>query len=524
MLLLVVALFLSAVMEYEIVPTVAPRFPIKTSAFPRNFLPAHGFHLPMLKRFNSSQWTPSCAAHLLNRAGFGGSPAEVQALYALGLNRAVEAMLSGSEDDDLFPPPTLTPPKELFEEMRAARSMATEEQKREAQQMARRQQAEQMRATRAWWLDRMRYTSYPLREKMTLFWHGHFATGVDKVRAAYLMWQQNETFRARALGSFRSLAKEVSRDPAMMRYLDLQQSNREKPNENFARELMELFLLGEGVRYTEKDIKESARAFTGYRIDQQSGGFVFQKRQFDPTDKTFMGRTGPHDGDAIIDIILDQPESSAFIGRKLWVFFAAENPSPAIVQNVAGQLRGSNYDVKATLREIFLSEEFYSPKVVRSQIKSPVQWIIQTSRVLEAPLPSQAALETSMSQLGQVLFAPPNVKGWEGGRAWISSSTLLFRYNLAGYIVSGKAPALDGFRRGAGSVEIPLAKIAPPELRKNPEALCDAVSQRLLNAKLEESERKRIIAYLREHGEKIDDPALRDFLYLMMSTPDFQLS
>lgn len=478
----------------------------------------------MLKRLNPSQWTPSCAAHLLNRAGFGGPPSEVQALYALGLNRAVETMLSGSEDDDMFPPPTITEPKDLYDEMRAMRSMTSEEEKRAAQQKARREQAEQLRATRAWWLDRMRYTVYPLREKMTLFWHGHFATGVEKVRAAYLMWQQNETFRARALGSFRYLAKEVSRDPAMMRYLDLQQSNREKPNENFARELMELFLLGEGVRYTEKDIKESARAFTGYRIDPQRGAFVFQKQQFDPAEKTFMGRTGPYDGDAIIDIILDQPESAAFIARKLWVFFGSENPSATLVQNLGAQLRGANYDVRSTLREMFLSEEFYSPRVVRSQIKSPIQWLVQTSRVLEAPLPSQQALEASMSQLGQVLFAPPNVKGWEGGRAWISSSTLLFRYNLAGYIVSGKAPALDGFRRAAGSVNIPLEKIAPADLRGNPEALCDAVSNRLLNSRLEAAERERLIAYLRERGRKIDDPSLRDFLYLMMSTPDYQLT
>lgn len=478
----------------------------------------------MLKRLSPAQWTPVCAAHLLSRAGFGGPPAEVQALYALGVTRAVETLLQGSEDDDLFPPPPLTGPQEMFEQMRASRTAGSDAEKRDAQQKFRREQAEQVRAARAWWLDRMRYTLHPVREKMTLFWHGHFATGVEKVRAAHLLWQQNETLRANALGSFRSLTKEISRDPAMMRYLDLIQSNKAKPNENFARELMELFTLGEGVRYTEADIRESARAFTGYRIDPPRGAFVFQKREFDSSEKSFLGRKGPFDGDAVIDIILDQPESSAFIARKIWVFFASEDPSPAVVQNLAAQFRSSNYDIRALLREIFLSEEFYAPKVVRSQVKSPVQWIVQTARVLEAPLPAQPALEASLSQLGQVLFAPPNVKGWEGGRAWISSSTLLFRYNLAGYIVSGKAPALDGFRKGAGSVEIPLDKIAPPELRGNPEALCDAVSQRLLNARLEGAERKRFVAFLRERGAKIDDPALRDFLHLMMSTPDYQLT
>ncbi len=478
----------------------------------------------MLQRLSPAQWTPACAAHLLNRAGFGGPPAEVQALYAMGLNRAVEAMLAGGEDDDLFPPPVLTGPKELFEQMRAVRTMTDEDQKRAAQAIARREQAGQMRAARAWWLDRMRYTPHPLREKMTLFWHGHFATGFEKVRAAHLMWQQNETFRANALGSFRSLTKEVSRDPAMMRYLDLNQSDKRKPNENFARELMELFTLGEGVCYSEADIRESARAFTGCRIDPARGAFVFRKRQFDSSDKTFLGRKGPFDGDAVIDIILEQPESSAFIARKIWEFFASDDPPPAVVRSLASQFRASNYDIRATLREIFLSGEFYAPNVVRSQVKSPVQWIVQTFRVLEAPLPSQTALEASLSQLGQVLFAPPNVKGWEGGRAWISSSTLLFRYNLAGYIVSGKAPALDGFRKAAGPVRIPLDKIAPAEIRANPGALCDAVSLRLLNARLEGGERKRFVAFLRERGAKIDDPALRDFLHLMMSTPDYQLT
>lgn len=478
----------------------------------------------MLKRLNPAQWTPAAAAHLLGRAGFGGSPSEVGALHARGLDGAVESLLAGSEDDDLFPPPPLTPSSELFEQVQAARQAGGEEERRAAQQAIRREQSRQIRATRVWWLNRMRYTLHPLREKMTLFWHGHFATSVEKVRAAFLMWQQNETFRARALGSLRSLAKEISRDPAMMRYLDLVQSDRAKPNENFARELMELFLLGEGVRYTEADIRESARAFTGYRIDPRRGAFVFQTRRFDSTEKIFLGRRGAFDGDAIIDIILGQPECAAFLARKFWVFFASEAPSPAVVQNLASTLRRSDYDVRATLRELFLSEEFYAPGVRRSQVKSPVQWIVQTARVLEAPLPSQAALEAALTQMGQVLFAPPNVKGWEGGRAWISSSTLLFRYNLAGYIVSGRAPALDGFRPAAGSVEIPLEKIAPATLRSNPEALCDAISQRLLNAPLERGERGRFVAFLRERGAKIDDPALRDFLHLMMSTPDYQLT
>ena len=202
----------------------------------------------MLKPLPPSRWSTPQAAHLLNRAGFGGTPGEIAALQALGIEKAVDRLLVGGEDDDLFPPPEITQPAELAEQMRTARAAATEMERRELQKSHRYEQGRQIRAVRAWWLNRMRYTPFPLREKMTLFWHGHFATGFQKTNLTFLMWQQNETFRANALGNFRALTKQVSKDPAMMRYLDTNKSEKTKPNENFARELMELFLLGEGDR------------------------------------------------------------------------------------------------------------------------------------------------------------------------------------------------------------------------------------------------------------------------------------
>ncbi|HRJ73868.1 MAG TPA: DUF1800 family protein, partial [Terrimicrobiaceae bacterium] len=266
------------------------------------------------------------------------------------------------------------------------------------------------------------------------------------------------------------------------------------------------------------------RAFTGYRVAPRTQQFVFEKRRFDDSEKTFMGQTGKFTGDEIIDIILEQPEASEFITRKLWTFFAADNPSPATVTALASHFRNSNYDIASTLREMFLSEEFYAPNVTRSQVKSPVQWLVQTARILEAPLPDQPSLEAALPQLGQLLFDPPNVKGWEGGRTWISSSTLLLRYNLAGYIVSGKAPALDGFRRGAGPIQVPLDAIVPVEIRSDPEKLCDHVADRLFNAPVPERERAQFLAFLKERGPVIDEPSLRDFLHLMMSTPEYQLT
>lgn len=478
----------------------------------------------MLTPLSPSAWTPFRAMHLLARAGFGAPPKEAADFHALGLRKAVEKMLAGEEDDDLFPPPALTQPPEIAERARRARGAATEEEKRAIQQQHRISDRGEIRDLRTWWLNRMRHGSHPLREKMTLFWHGHFASSAEKVRAPYLLWKQNETLRARALGDFCKLTADISRDPAMMRYLDTNSSTREHPNENFARELLELFTLGESVRYTEKDIREAARAFTGYRIDLRNQTFRFARRLHDGADKAFLGQAGPFSGDGIIAIILQQPECGEFISRKIWRFFAEENPSPALVQALARGFRNSGYDLSALLRTIFLSEEFYSPRAVGTQIKSPVQWVVQTARVLEAPLPAPEALEGALSQMGQVLFAPPNVKGWDGGRAWITSATLLFRYNLAGYIVSGRAPALDGLRKSAGPVRIPLDRIAPVELRSDPAALCDCVALRLLGAPLSGHERQRFLVFLGEHGPAVDEPALRDFLRLMMSTPEYQLT
>ncbi|MEI6337021.1 MAG: DUF1800 domain-containing protein [Verrucomicrobiota bacterium] len=478
----------------------------------------------MLKRFPSSKWSAVQAAHLLNRAGFGGTPAEIAALQSLGLEKAVERVLMGAEDDDLFPLPEITPPEKLVEQSRAVKNAANEIERKQIAALHRREQGQQIRDLRVWWLNRMRYTPYPLREKMTLFWHGHFATSFEKAKVTFGMWQQNETLRANALGSFRDLTLQISKDPAMMRYLDTVKNQRKQPNENFARELMELFMLGEGQRYTEKDIGESARAFTGYRVAPATQQFVFQRRQFDDTEKEFMGRRGPFDGDQVIGIILEQPECAEFIVKKLWVYFVSDSPSPAAIRNLAAPFRQSGYNIGSTLREIFLSEEFYSSRVIRSQVKSPVQWIVQTGRVLEAPLPAGSALEAALSQMGQILFAPPNVKGWDTGRAWISSATLLFRYNLAGYIVSGKAPTLEGFRKDIGPVDVPLAKIAPPALRSDPALLCDAMALRLINAPITGPEREKFLAFLRENGPQITDATLRDFLHLVMSTPEYQLT
>src|SRR6266581_2754321 len=408
----------------------------------------------MFTPLSPQQWNYETAAHLLNRAGFGGTPAEIEAGYRKGLDAAVRDLVDVSDDFANVPPPAWARPRNIRKirtEMRSKKSSPKErkERKREFHDM----EGENILDLRRWWLERMLTSPAPLLEKMTLFWHGHFATSVQKVRDGYWMWLQNDTLRRNALGNFATLTKKMSRDPAMMIYLDLQKSQEEHPNENWARELMELFTVGIG-NYTEQDIRESARAFTGYRVNLRTQQFRFAPFQHDASSKTFMDRSGPLDGDDIIDTLLEKPTCAQFIGRKIWRYFVEDNPSPETVDTVASRLHASNYEIRPVLREIFSSSKFYSEQVMRSQIKSPVQFLIQTAKLLEAPLPSPNIAQNSMRQMGQVLFAPPSVKGWDGGRAWISTSTLLFRYNFANYLINGDAilPPSNQQRRQGGDV------------------------------------------------------------------------
>lgn len=463
------------------------------------------------------------AAHLLNRVGFGGSPNEIEQVHAQGLEESVNALLSPpAEPIDASALPWNVPVdiRKKRQELRALKD--DKNQFREKRKELRREQHGELRDLRYWWLERMQTTRAPLVEKMTLFWHGHFATSAQKVKETYFMWRQNETFRSHALGNFATLLKAVSRDPAMMIYLDLQQSRKAHPNENWARESMELFTLGIG-NYTEKDVRESARAFTGYRIDQVRHEFRFVDREHDETTKTFLGRTGDFSGDDVLDIIVRQPACAQFIGRKLWRFFVEDEPSAPTVDAVAESLRRNDFELRPVLREVFLSADFYSDRVRRAQIKSPVQFLVQSCRLLETELPPTRAAEGAMLAMGQVLLAPPNVKGWDGGKAWVSTSTLLFRYNFANYLLAGTAQnpnAPPALQRNP----IDLAKIVPADLRIRPNELIAALSRRLYQTPSPEKETATLLAYLRAQQSPTSDATMFHLLHLMMSTPQFQLT
>ncbi len=484
----------------------------------------------MLSPLAEADWTREKAAHLLNRAGFSGPPEEIDALHSLGAKNAVKQLLDGAAAKLEAPAPKGIEARDMLalrQSMRSLEEEARRERKKELQQ----QERQSARDLCEWWLLRMRgKTGDPVAEKLTLFWHGHFATSIVKVRQPFLMWQQNDTLRRNALGDFGTLTKAVARDPAMLVWLDTARSRAQKPNENFARELMELFTLGEG-HYTEDDIRAAARTFTTYKIDPRTQTFRFERRQASPGPVSIFGRTGDFSGDDVVDLILEKPECAAFIARKLWVFYASGQPDEKLVQELASGFRESGYRIRPLLETIFNSAAFYSPAALSTQIKSPVQWVMTLARTLEVGLPPGRILLGALDALGQEPFRPPSVKGWDGGKAWINTATLLLRYNMAAFAVGNETTGGRPFQGGRGARrfqeqlarQLPLDKIAPPELRQVPEKLAARMADRLFQRPLKERETTAFARFAAAR-DVLDDQAVRDLLQLMMSTPQYQIT
>jgi len=491
----------------------------------------------MLKSLNVAKWDFTTAAHLLNRAGFGGPPSEIERLQKLGLAAAVSSLVDYEQTPDETADPDWAQPDPDRQQRLVALRSATEEQRRELQQQEQRLQREHMVELRGWWLRRMARGPRPFQEKMTLFWHGHFATSVEKVREAYFMWRQNELFRRLATGNWLALLIEAGKDPAMLVWLDQAQSRKEHPNENFAREVMELFTLGEG-HYTEKDITEAARALTGWSLDRATEKFVYRANTHDEGDKTFLGRTGNFDGEDVLEQIVAQPQAALFITAKLWNFFAGQPPAPPLNQALAEVFRKAGNTFKPVLRAMFMSEEFYDPGLIRNQVKSPVQWLVGSARMLECELPPPQASAAVLRTLGQDLFAPPNVKGWDGGLAWITTNNLLARYNEAAALVQGDLSIVAGmadtknpqmakrmqnrlrnYRVGGVNVE----KIFPEQERTDQNVLLTALEQRLLQDKLKPRQEQSLRGFL-DTRKQLNEADVRDAIRLVMSTPEYQLT
>jgi uncharacterized protein (DUF1800 family) len=465
-------------------------------------------------RIGAGDWNYERAAHLLERAGFGGTPEEIQALAAMSPEQAVRHLVRYQDVKDLDFPPfvetgvypsrnfcrscTLTATfstvsgrklDKLSAEQRAyllgdEMIGVTPEEKRIAKtdkqavvdEFYYYRYADQREAYRlvGWMADRMVRTRRPLQEKLVMFWHGHFATGNEKVFDYRKMMGQFAMFREHANGSLRDLLIGIGKDPAMLVYLDNRVNVKGHPNENFAREIMELFSLGVD-NYTEQDIKEAARAFTGWTLtdgrnspmDREldakhsvlPGSLVHNGVQFawrpdlhDDGPKTFLGRTGNFKGEDIVDIILQQPACSHFMARKLYRYFGREEFSKEFEDKLAASLRAHDYQIGPFLEDVFLSRDFYSKAAFATQVKSPVQLVVSTYRRLGLnAAPTYPDFEELVTGLGQSIFYPPNVKGWDGGTSWINPATIFERENVVRYILFPEEKPVAQFPHMEGS-------------------------------------------------------------------------
>jgi len=374
-------------------------------------------------------------AHLLRRLGLGASEAELDYYLQGGFKGAVEHLVNYDATPEGFDMPI--------------ESVAAGAKNRIA-----------IPGIVGWWILRLVQTRRPLQEKMTLFWHNHFATSAEKVKVPLNMYQQNEIFRRNAVGNFRTLLSEVSKDPAMIVWLDNEYNKVGHANENFAREVMELFTLGIG-HYTEKDIQESARAYTGWTLKKASDSiagnqyaeFVYRPRLHDNGEKTFFGQTGNYSGDDILNMLCDNPRTAEYIAHKMWEFFAYRDPEPEVVERVTEDFRKSNLDIKTLILSIIDSPEFYSEKAVRTVYKNPVEFSVATARQLglgsliaQAPIGPQGirgklgpmqGINTSLKGMGMQLMYPPDVAGWDQGQAWITSATVVKRIEWAERLFGG---------------------------------------------------------------------------------------
>jgi uncharacterized protein (DUF1800 family) len=443
-------------------------------------------------------WNLQRVGHLYRRAGFGATYAELEAGLKAGPEGLLDRFLKGG--------PALA---EFDAEMN--QMAPTLAQFNDAQHL------------RAWWLTRMLYSPHPLQEKITLFWHNHFATSYAKVQSVRFMLGQYELMRRHALGNFAQMLREMSTDPAMMIWLDTRDSKKGNPNENYARELMELFSLGIG-HYTEKDIREAARAFTGWEI--QGAQAVFNPKQHDDGKKTVLGQTGNWKGDDIVRICLEQKSAPSFIVEKLYRFLLSETvpATPELLAPLAEQFKRSNYDFGALVKTVLSSNLFFSETVYQTRVKSPVDFVLGIIRGLEGKI-GTTALAQSLEELGQNVFSPPSVKGWDGGRTWLNGQTVLFRQNLALALTSTQDVRF-GRRTDPASLAHKYGKKTDAEL-------VDFFLRLFLQGDVAAESRTHLLEY-QQHSHELPVPVywnsedaadhrVRTLCHLVLSLPEFQL-
>jgi hypothetical protein len=468
-----------------------------------------------LKPIAAGQWDYAKARHLLVRAGFGGPPEEVARLHGMGLHAAVDFLVNYHAQ----PPSNV-----LFDCRPLERPMAFEgllegaEQNQLANERNSREQG-QLAALRYWWLRRMAETARPLEEKLTLFWHDHFATGIyDKINWVHPMYKQNELFRVYA-DQYEPLMRGIVKDPAMIIYLDNQVNRKGSGNENLGREVLELFSLGRDQGYGENDLRQLAKALTGHTVVNfpYVNEFRFNGTEYDEGPKTILGQTGNYSADQALDIVFGHPATGRYISKKLFEFFAHREPSEDVINRLSHVMRTHGYDLAPMLRNLFLSEEFYSERTMAQHVKSPVELMIGTIRTLKIQNPNYGHVDGICQVTGQTLFQPPNVAGWEEGRFWISANRVLVRYNGVADLV--EQPNVDVLALVEGKAN-------------NPAELVDFLARALLVSNLTDKQRQELITFVgtlpppAEWSKQRDqiNARLRVLAVLLMSTPEYQVS
>jgi uncharacterized protein (DUF1800 family) len=445
------------------------------------------------------------AAHLARRAGFGAPRAELERLVGLGLEGAVAEFVDAPAADP------------VERDLRAAGApLRLPEYPLQA--------AEAVAILRSEWVFRLAHARWPLREKLALFWHDHFATAESKVVREPILRRQLETFRWLGLGRFRELVGALARDPAMLVYLDNRQSKKEHPNENWARELLELFTLGVG-HYTEEDVRELARVFTGWTTPaKHPAEFAFDPEMHDAGDKRVLGRTirgrdgaaGIEEGDEALDLLAAHPQCARWLAGKLAAAFMTHAPAPELVEALAERFRQTGGSTQETLRTLFLSRAFFAPEARFALFKSPLELAVSAVRLLGAQNAHQCGLERALERMGMRLLEPPSVAGWEQGPAWIQASTLLERFELA-LTLSELAHAT---RPVAGGGALDYDALADGAADERPEALVDAVAEALLQRALRPETRAALVVYASRTAAQGRE-RLRGLVHLCLCTPEF---
>jgi uncharacterized protein (DUF1800 family) len=394
---------------------------------------------------------------LLQRVGLGPRPGELDTATTAGFDATLAALTTPSREPDpgvaATPPPSLPPPPPPGKDDLAARRALLAQEQAQSRQLA------------VWWLDRMAAVEQPLPERLTWFWHGHFATSAQKVRHAALMYGQNATQRRLGGSDFRALAQAMIVDPAMLIWLDGAGNTVAHPNENLAREFMELFTLGVG-NYTETDVRQAARALTGWAVDVRGDTATANPRRHDPGPETVLGSTGAYDAASLVDVLLARPASPRFVAGRIWTRFVSDTPPDPATMDALTAAYGPGHDVTALLRAAVSAPAFRDPASVL--VRQPVEWLVGALRALRLPattLPA-AAVQGGLTGLGQVPFYPPNVGGWPAGTSWLTTAAALTRLKLAQAIatagdISPVADSPAGDRVEATAALLGLSALTP---------------------------------------------------------------